>query len=107
MPRRPRSSPYRCSTPARLTGLTEAVDALALGKPIVATRSPYFPFDIEAIGCGLWVDAGDADGWTRAIERLMGDPGARAEMGAAGRRFAEREWNYDAFCRGLSELIEA
>lgn len=92
--------------PSRLTGLTEAVDALALGKPIVATRSPYFPFDVEAIGCGLWVDAGDADGWTRAIERLMGDPGARTEMGTAGRQFAERGWNYDAFCRGLSELIE-
>lgn len=93
--------------PSRLTGLTEAVDALALGKPIVATRSPYFPFDVEAIGCGLWVDVGDAEGWTRAIERLMGDSGERTEMGAAGRRFAEREWNYDAFCRGLSEIIEA
>jgi len=93
--------------PGRLTGLTEAVDALALAKPIVATRSPYFPFDIEAVGCGIWVDPGDVDGWVRALERLAGDPGARAEMGAAGRRFAEREWNYEAFCRGLSELIEA
>jgi glycosyltransferase involved in cell wall biosynthesis len=93
--------------PGRLTGLTEAVDALALGKPIVATRSPYFPFDIEAVGCGLWVDPSDGDGWTRALARLTGDPEARAEMGAAGRRFAEREWNYDAFCRGLSALIEA
>jgi glycosyltransferase involved in cell wall biosynthesis len=93
--------------PNRLTGLTEAVDALALAKPIVATRSPYFPFDIEAVGCGIWVDPGDADGWTRAIERLLADPTARREMGAAGRRFAEREWNYEAFCRGLSTLIEA
>ena len=92
--------------PGRLTGLTEAVDALAMAKPIVATRSPYFPFDIEAIGCGIWVDPGDLDGWVRALAQLAGDPGARAEMGAAGRRFAEREWNYDAFCRGLSELIE-
>jgi glycosyltransferase involved in cell wall biosynthesis len=92
--------------PGRLTGLTEAVDALALAKPIIATRSPYFPFDIEAIGCGIWVDPGDGDGWVRALARLVGDPDARAEMGAAGRRFAEREWNYDAFCRGLSELID-
>ena len=92
--------------PGRLTGLTEAVDALALAKPIVATRSPYFPFDIEAIGCGTWVDPGDVDGWVTALTRLAGDPDARAEMGAAGRQFAEREWNYDAFCRGLSELVE-
>jgi glycosyltransferase involved in cell wall biosynthesis len=93
--------------PGRLTGLTEAVDALALAKPIIATRSPYFPFDIEAIGCGIWVEPGDRDGWARALERLLGDARARAEMGAAGRAFAEREWNYDAFCRGLSELIDA
>jgi glycosyltransferase involved in cell wall biosynthesis len=93
--------------PGRLTGLTEAVDALALGKPIIATRSPYFPFDLEAVGCGIWVDPGDVDGWTRALRRLLGDPGARSELGAAGRRFAEREWNYEAFCRGLSALIEA
>ena len=92
--------------PGRLTGLTEAVDALAMAKPIVATRSPYFPFDIEAIGCGIWVDPGDVDGWTRALDRLTGDAPARIQMGVAGRRFAEREWNYEAFCRGLSELIE-
>ena len=54
--------------PGRLTGLTEAVDALAMAKPIVATRSPYFPFDIEAIGCGIWVDPGDVDGWARALD---------------------------------------
>jgi glycosyltransferase involved in cell wall biosynthesis len=92
--------------PGRLTGLTEAVDALALAKPIVATRSRYFPFDIESVGCGLWVDPGDVDGWTIALQRLLSDPDARSDMGAAGRRFAEREWNYEAFCRGLSELVE-
>ncbi len=91
--------------PGRLTGLTEGTDALALAKPIVATRSPYFPFDIEAVGCGIWVDAGDVDGWIRALQRLLSDPDERTEMGAAGRRFAEREWNYEVFCRGLSAVV--
>ncbi len=45
--------------PNRLTGLTEVADALALAKPVIATRSPYFPIDIEAIGCGIWVEPGD------------------------------------------------
>jgi glycosyltransferase involved in cell wall biosynthesis len=93
--------------PGRLTGLTEAIDALALAKPMIATRSPYFPFDIEAVGCGIWVDPGDVEGWERALGRLLVDCDARTEMGAAGRRFAEREWNYPAFCRGLAELIDA
>jgi glycosyltransferase involved in cell wall biosynthesis len=91
--------------PARLTGLTEALDALALGKPIVATRSPYFPFDIEAAGCGVWVDPGDPAGWTLAISELMADAGRRRAMGAAGRAFAEREWSYAHFCAGLTALV--
>jgi glycosyltransferase involved in cell wall biosynthesis len=91
--------------PNRLTGLTEVADAMALGKPVIATRSPYFPFDIEAIGCGIWVEVGDANGWARAISALMSDADTRAEMGLAGRRFAERVWNYERFCEGLSELI--
>jgi glycosyltransferase involved in cell wall biosynthesis len=91
--------------PLRLTGLSEVVDALALAKPVIATRSPYFPFDIEAIGCGIWVEPGDADGWARAISKLVSDRGARAEMGTAGRRFAERHWNYERFCEGLLELM--
>jgi glycosyltransferase involved in cell wall biosynthesis len=91
--------------PDRLTGLTEALDALALAKPIVATRSAYFPFDIEAVGCGVWVAPGDAEGWTRALGELSSDAAARREMGAAGRRFAEQEWNYEGFCARLAELI--
>lgn len=91
--------------PNRLTGLTEVADAMALGKPVIATRSPYFPFDIQSIGCGIWVEVGDENGWARAISELMSDSAARVEMGAAGRRFAERDWNYERFCEGLGELI--
>jgi hypothetical protein len=93
--------------PNRLTGLTEAADALALGKPILATRTPYFPFDLEEVGCGLWLEPGDVDGWARALERLAGDAALRRQMGDAGRRFAERVWNYDAFCAALSEALSA
>lgn len=92
--------------PNRLTGLTEVADAMALGKPVIATRSPYFPFDIEAIGCGLWVEAGDEQGWARAISRLMSDRDARREMGTAGRRFAESQCNYAQFCEGLCGLMQ-
>ena len=92
--------------PWRLTGLTEVADALALGKPVVATRSPYFPFDIEAVGCGIWVEPDDPHGWADAISRLLADRDTRIEMGGAGRRFAERHWNYERFCAGLCGLLE-
>lgn len=93
--------------PRRLTGLAETVDALALAlaRPVVATRSPYFPFDVEQIGCGILVELGDQDGWRRALAQLLSDDEARSQMGPAGRAFAERLWNYERFCDGLRDLI--
>jgi glycosyltransferase involved in cell wall biosynthesis len=90
--------------PNRLTGLTEINDALALGKPIVITKSPYTPVDVEAIGCGIVVAPGDVDGWIAAINCLR-DPEVRSDMGARGRRYAERQWNYEIFGAALLDLV--
>lgn len=90
----------------RLTGLTEVNDALALGKPIIMTRSSYMPVDVEAVGCGIGVDMGDVQGWIDALSELS-DPTVRAEMGANGRRYAEREWNYAIFGKQLEAVLTA
>jgi hypothetical protein len=87
-----------------LTGLTEINDALALGKPIVITRSPWTPIDVEAVGCGITVEPGDVDGWVDAITTLS-DPDVRAEMGARGRRFAEEQWNYAIFGAAVVDAV--
>jgi glycosyltransferase involved in cell wall biosynthesis len=80
-----------------LSGLSELADALALGKPIVMTWNPFVEVDIEAVGCGVWVDPGDVDGWRRALTRLMHDPALRSEMGRRGREYAERACNMRLF----------
>ncbi|WP_157453906.1 hypothetical protein [Cellulomonas sp. Root485] len=92
--------------PDRLTGLTEVNDALALGKPVVMTRSRHFPFSVSAIGCGIEVEPGDERGWRNALRELA-DPATRAEMGARGRTFAERSWNYELFCKDVVDAVEA
>jgi hypothetical protein len=89
----------------RLSGLTELNDALALAKPIVMTRTPYIDVDIERIGCGVWVDQGDVQGWERALGELGADPDRRREMGAVGRRFAETSWNSQLFGEGLLRVL--
>lgn len=91
--------------PHRLSGLTEINDALALGKPIVITRSPYTPVDVAAVGCGIEVEPGDAAGWSAAIGRLQDDPGLRAEMGRRGRAFAEEHFNYRRFCAAVTGVV--
>jgi len=91
----------------KLAGLTELNDALALGKPVVMTRSDYLEVDIEAIGCGRWVDPGDSDGWRGALAELSADPGLRDEMGATGRAFAEKQWNYELFTETVVCALES
>ena len=90
-----------------MNGLTELNDALALSKPVVMTRSPTaLDVDIEAIGCGIWVDVGDVDGWQRALSLLMSDAALRDRMGAAGRKFAEQGWNQQSYGARVVEIIE-
>ena len=92
--------------PERMHGITELNDALALAKPVVMTRSPFArDVDIEGIGCGIWVDPGDVDGWRRTLSNLANDAGLRDEMGSAGRQFAEREWNHERFGEGLVDIV--
>lgn len=93
--------------PDRLLGLSELNDAVALGKPVVMTRSPHFDFDIEAAGFGIWVDPGDVEGWARALTRVASDPAQAAAMGARARAFAEREWNYEIFSSAVVQLAAA
>jgi glycosyltransferase involved in cell wall biosynthesis len=69
-------------------------DALAMGKPVVITKSPHIDVDVEAIGCGFTVALGDVDGWTDALEKLR-DPAVATAAGSRGRAWAERHWNAD------------
>lgn len=91
--------------PNRLTGLTEVNDAMAFGKPVIVTRSPYLPIDVDRVGCGISVDPGDVKGWVNALNELA-DPGARKQMGENGRQYASSYWNYDSFGTDLTATVE-
>lgn len=94
--------------PSRVSGLSELNDALALGKPVVVTRTPHLAdVDVEAIGCGVWVDPGDVAGWRAALTRLLDDSALRARMGEAGRAFAESSWNADLFGAAVVEAVRS
>jgi glycosyltransferase involved in cell wall biosynthesis len=86
-------------------GLTEVNDALALGRPIVMTRTRYLGFDIEAEGLGIWVNPGDVDQLIKAIRTLRDDESMRREMGAKARSFAERRWNYARFSTDIDRFM--
>jgi glycosyltransferase involved in cell wall biosynthesis len=93
--------------PNLLRGLSELNDALGLAKPVIMTRSPEIDVDIEAIGCGRWVEPGDVRGWRAALDELLGDAPLRREMGARGRAWAREHWNSDLFGERLAAALAA
>lgn len=66
-----------------------AVEAMASGTPIVASRAGALPEVLGADGqCALMVTPGDADEFTRVLGELIDSPEKRRRLGEAGRRRA-------------------
>jgi glycosyltransferase involved in cell wall biosynthesis len=65
------------------------LEAMAMGKPVVALRSGGVPEVVEHGGSGLLSEPGDADGLAEHIVTLLRDPGLRARMGRRGRELVE------------------
>jgi len=67
---------------------TVTMEAMSMGRPVVASRVGGIP-DIVVDGqTGILVDAGDCRALQRAIESLVGDPVRRERMGAMAKQRA-------------------
>jgi len=66
------------------------VEAMALGRPVVATRVGGIPAVMVEGETGSLVPPGDPPALARAASELLKDPGLRQRMGEAGRRRAEQ-----------------
>ena len=64
------------------------VEALASGKPVVATRFPH-AVELLADGAGILVDQGDVDGMAHALERVLYEDGLAGRMASAARTAAQ------------------
>ena len=72
--------------PSRQEGLgVAALEAMAAGRPVVASRVGGLAEAIVPEETGLLVPPGDPTALATALARLARDPGLRARLGAAGR----------------------
>jgi glycosyltransferase involved in cell wall biosynthesis len=62
-----------------------AIEALAAGRPVVATRVGGVPDVVTHGEDGFLADAGDVEGLAQALARLANDPDLRRRFGEAGR----------------------
>lgn len=85
-------------------GLPNALlEALAAGRPVVATRVAGIPDVVEDGVNGLLVPARDAGALADALARLAREPETRARLGAAARRTALTRLSWSAVARDLEE----
>lgn len=73
------------------------MEAMACGKPVVATRVGGIPELVDNGTEGILVEAGDVKGLAESITNLLNDPELRARMGRAGkRRVKDFSWDSTA-----------
>jgi len=72
-----------------------AIESLAAGRPMVATAVDGTPEVVVDGKTGLTVPPGDAGRLAEAICRLLGDPGLRRNLGAAGREWVRERFSHE------------
>ena len=81
-----------------------ALDGLAMGMPVVASRSGGLA---DAIGeAGILVPEGDAGALADAIRRLRDDEGLRERLAESGRERFEREFAIPAYADKIAAALE-
>lgn len=81
-----------------------ALEAMAAGKPVIASNIGGLPEVVSDRVTGLLVRPGSVPELTEAIERLFRDHGLAREMGFAGRERVLREFNMEKHYDGLMEI---
>jgi glycosyltransferase involved in cell wall biosynthesis len=76
-----------------------AVEAMACGRPVVASRIGGLPWVVEDGATGLLFEPGDAAGLAGQLARLLDDDALSFRLGQAGRRKFEAEFRWDQVIR--------
>jgi glycosyltransferase involved in cell wall biosynthesis len=94
--------------PSHAEGLPLVVlEAMAQGRPVVATAVDGTPELVVDGETGILVRPGDVEGLARALERVLADPDEAARLGAAGRERALEQFSAEEAARKVLTLAES
>jgi glycosyltransferase involved in cell wall biosynthesis len=82
------------------------LEAAAMGRAVIATRIPGCVDAVQDGTTGVLVPAMDSGGLRDAMLRLGGDPGLRAQMGAAGRARVLEGFDRERLWQALADCYE-
>ena len=81
------------------------IEAMAAGKPVLASRLAGTPERIEDGQSGLLVPPGNADELANALKKLLGNPELRAKMGQRGRQRWEKNHKPEEAVKTFEEIL--
>ena len=91
--------------PSRVEGFgLVALEAAAMGRPVIASDAGGLPEVVEHERTGLVVPGGDASAFVRAIGRLIDDPDDARRMGAQARMRALTSFDWQRHVRAYDDL---
>jgi glycosyltransferase involved in cell wall biosynthesis len=94
--------------PSRMEGFSQSLlEAMALGKPVIASAAGGNLDLIASPGDGLLVSPLDPVAWATAIDRILGDDALARRLGAAARHTARDTFSLDRTVRETLALYQA
>jgi glycosyltransferase involved in cell wall biosynthesis len=81
-----------------------AAEAMACGTPVVATAAGSLPEVVSTAGGGILVRAHSAESLAHGITELLGQPAARAELGALGRKGVVAAYSWPSVARRTADV---
>ena len=87
----------RKDIPTDTSGFTNLLEALAMHRPVLITRTGKLDLDVEKAGVGFLVEPNNPDDWAQKMTRLWNDSALRAQMREAAREQIESFYNLRRF----------
>ena len=86
-------------------GYTNMLEAMAMRKPVVMTRSGCLHIDPVTRNFGMLVEPQDSKGWSDAIIRILNDSDFASACGENARKIVEDEFSIERFNRDVLSFI--
>lgn len=88
-------------------GVTAILEAMAMSKAVICTRTPGQTDVIVDGENGVYVNPGDPESLRSAIQWLLEHPQEADRMGRSGRRLVEQEMSLEQYVPRLARMIES
>ncbi len=86
-------------------GITCMLEAMAMGRPVICSRTEGQVDVLKDGETGLFVPVGDPQALRAAIEHLWNNPDIADRMGRAGRRYIEEVQTLDRFVQSIKHIM--